>query len=124
MEGPDGFGAGRGAGVGKGSTQTGPPLGIGGGMGGPGIGMGGKSPAAGKPSNVKKIDTMVKGTKGQGESTLRSVRGGPDRIDPSASYYEVYPNARRAAEDALNKEQVPAGFKRQVKEYFDSIAPR
>jgi hypothetical protein len=125
MEGADAFGGqGPGGSIGQGSTAKGPPLGIGGGMGGPGIGMGGKTPPAGGPLNVKKGDTMVRGMKGQGESLNRSVRGGPDRADPNASYYEVYPSARRAAEDALSKEQVPAGYKRQVKEYFDSIAPR
>ena len=123
MEGADGFGA-QGGSTGQGSTAKGAPLSVGGGMGGPGIGNGAKSPPAGKPLNVKKSDTMVRGMKGQGESLTRGVRGGPDRADPNASYFDVYPSARRAAEDALSKEQVPAGYKRQVKEYFDSIAPR
>lgn len=75
------------------------------------------------PSGGKKLDTLVRGTKGQGPELVRPVRGAPDRADPRASYYEVYPSARRAAEDALSREEVPAGYRKPVKEYFESIAP-
>jgi hypothetical protein len=61
---------------------------------------------------------------GRGPELVRPVRGAPDRANPRASYYEVYPPARRAAEEALSREQIPSGYRKPVKEYFESIAPR
>jgi hypothetical protein len=115
----DGFkGAG---GVGNGD-KGGRSMGAGGALGSEGIGAGGKTPRLKGPSGVNKIDTIVRGTKGAGPEMVRPLRAAPDRADPHSSYYSVYPSARRAAEDALSKEQVPAGYRKPVKEYFDSIA--
>jgi hypothetical protein len=124
MQGADGFNPDGSlkAGQGKGGRPSGG--GSGGGLGGPGIGVGGKVPPVGGPMPGKKIDTMIKGTKGPGEEMVRPFRGSPDRANPRASYYDVYPSARQAAEDALNKEPIPAGYKKQVKDYFDAIAPK
>jgi hypothetical protein len=128
MQGAEGFNpdgsAKSGQGQGQGGRPGGSGSGVGGGLGGPGIGVGGKVPPVGGPMPGKKIDTMIKGMKGPGEEMVRPFRGSPDRANPHASYYDVYPSARRAAEDALSKEPIPAGYKRQVKEYFDAIAPR
>lgn len=128
MQGSDGFNpdgsAKSGQGQGKGGQPSGAGGGSGGGLGGPGIGVGGRVPPVGGPMPGKKIDTMVKGTKGPGEEMIRPFRGSPDRANPRASYYDVYPSARQAAEDALNKEPIPSGYKKQVKEYFDAIAPK
>jgi len=114
-------------GQGAGATMPGllgPPVAAGGGMGGPGIGAGGKVPRPQGPLGVSKTDSLIPGTPGKGPELVRPVRGAPDRADPRASYYEVYPSARRAAEDALSREQVPSGYRKPVKEYFDSIAPK
>ena len=120
MQGADGFAA-------TGNGQGGKPVaaaGIGGALGGPGIGAGGKVAPVQPMPGVTKTDTMVRGMKGKGEELSRPFRGSPDQVDSRASYYDVYPGARRAAEDALNKEQIPASHRKQVKEYFDAIAPR
>jgi hypothetical protein len=128
MQGSEGFNPDGSAkssqGQGKGGQPSRSVGGSGGGLGGPGIGVGGKVPPVGGPMPGKKIDTMVKGTKGPGEEMIRPFRGSPDRANPRASYYDVYPSARQAAEDALNKEPIPSGYKKQVKEYFDAIAPK
>lgn len=112
---------GNGAGI---PGTLGLPTAIGGGMGGPGIGAGGKQPKSNRPSALKGTDSFIPGSPGKGPELVRPVRGAPDRADPRASYYEVYPSARRAAEDALGREEVPTGYRKPVKEYFDSIAPK
>lgn len=93
------------------------------GMGGAGIGAGGQAPKSPGPSGVGKTDSRVTGRLGQGPQVVSPVRGAADRAEARASYSEVYPSARRAAEEALTREQVPAGYRRPVKEYFESIAP-
>src|SRR5439155_22138922 len=110
-------------GGGKGGAQSGgtPGSGEGAGLGGPGHGVGGKIPPVGAPTPGKKLDTLIPGQKGKGEQLITPYRGTPDASDPKASYYETYPSARRAAEDALTKERIPPGHQKQVKEYFDSI---
>jgi hypothetical protein len=67
---------------------------------------------------------MIPGQKGPGEQLVMPYRGSADPTDPKASYYETYPSARRAAEDALNKERVPPGHQKQVKDYFEAIQPQ
>lgn len=123
MTGPDGFKANGSPGGGK-PGNSGNGSGSGGALGGPGRGAGGKIPPVGAPTPGKKIDTLIPGQKGKGEQLLIPFRGGPDRADPKAAWYETYPNARRAAEDALNKEQIPPGHQQQVKEYFEAIQPQ
>jgi hypothetical protein len=125
MTGADGFNANGTAKNGssngqKGSSSSSP----GPGLGGPGLGVGGKIPPIGAPTPGKKIDTMIPGQKGKGEQLVIPYRGSPDVSDPKASYYATYPSARQAAEDALNKERIPPGHQKQVKEYFDAIQPR
>jgi hypothetical protein len=64
---------------------------------------------------------MVKGVKGKGPELVTPFRGAPDRSDSKTPYYAVTPNALRQAEDALAREDVPAAYRKPVKQYFEGI---
>lgn len=72
-----------------------------------------------------RIDTQVSGKKGKdkGNTDYQTVRDAPDASSASQPYYEVYSSYRHAAENALDKEDVPATYKKQVRDYFDSLRP-
>jgi hypothetical protein len=123
MAGADGFKPSGAPNSGKPGANGGSPGG-GGALGGPGRGAGGKIPPVGPPTPGKRVDTMIQGQKGKGEQLVMPYRGVPDPADPRASWYETYPSAKRAAEDALNKERIPPGHQKQVKEYFEAIQPQ
>jgi len=119
MTGADGFSASGQAKPGKGQ-----PGGSKSGGGKPGSGAGGWGgfrPPFGSPTPSKKIDTLVKGVKGKGPELITPFRGSPDRSDSKTPYYQVSPTALRQAEDALAKEEVPAAYRKAVKEYFEGI---
>jgi hypothetical protein len=119
MQGSDSFSASGQAKSGQGSGQ-GHPGGKPGGANGAG-GWGGFRPPAGSPTPSKKLDTLVKGVKGKGPELLTPFRGAPDRSDSKTPYYAVTPNALHQAEDALGKEDVPAAYRKSVKQYFEGI---
>lgn len=52
-----------------------------------------------------------------------TTKGDPEATQSATPYYEVYQKSRKAAETTLDKENIPAAYKEQVKEYFDSIRP-
>ena len=82
----------------------------------------GRLPPAGRlPHPEQKLDTMVKGVKGKGPELITPFRGAPDRSDTKTPYYSVSPTALRQAEDALAKEDVPAAYRKPVKDYFEGI---
>jgi hypothetical protein len=64
---------------------------------------------------------LVKGVKGKGPELVTPFRGAADRSDSKAPYYAVTPSALRQAEDALAKEEVPAAYRKPVREYFEGI---
>ncbi|GAB4452109.1 MAG: hypothetical protein OHK0029_02500 [Armatimonadaceae bacterium] len=68
--------------------------------------------------------TRVKGKIGkQGKETVSYTRGAPDKASATVPYYEVYGQYAPAAEKALNREDIPVNYKKQVKQYFDSLRP-
>jgi hypothetical protein len=68
--------------------------------------------------------TRVTGKRGQkGKETVTYIKGAPDQANATVPYYDVYGRYAPAAESALNREDIPANYKKQVKSYFDSIAP-
>jgi hypothetical protein len=70
----------------------------------------------------KTPNTRVKGQRGQkGKETVSYFRGSPDQASASVPFYEVYENYAPAAESAMNREDIPATHKRQIKEYFDAL---
>ena len=73
----------------------------------------------------KTPNTRVKGKRGEkGRETMSYFRGAPDQATATVPYYEVYGDYAPAAESALNREDIPATYKKQVKDYFDSLNPK
>jgi hypothetical protein len=121
MQGQDSFNK---NGTAKGGQSQGDGKGKKGGMpggGGGAGGWGGFRPPAGAPTPSKKLDTLVKGVKGKGPELVTPFRGAPDRADTKTPYYSVTPTALRQAEDALTREEVPAAYRKSVKQYFENI---
>jgi hypothetical protein len=77
------------------------------------------------PSRIptQHYNTRIPGQQGdQGESYSIEIMGAPDKAgNARVPYYEVYPDYRRAAEDALSREDVPGPYRDRVKTYFDSL---
>src|SRR5437870_2897999 len=115
-------------GAGQGKNQSKMP-GLGGGKGGRGAGF------ASAPKEEEKKDLKVAklppNAKVPGQrSDMKNpgltlqYKGGPDQNARSgAPYYQVYAQQKRAAESAVDKENIPAAYKKQVKDYFNSIKP-
>ena len=60
------------------------------------------------------------GEKGQAFST--PVQSAPDKLSPSqVPYYEADPSYTKEAEKALGNEEIPPAYRKQVKDYFDSL---
>jgi hypothetical protein len=103
------------------SAQNGRSRARGSGRGGPGIGYGGNIEDQ-QPLPGAKRDLLVKGNVDpRGKKLTRSYKDTPDPVKDRAAYYEVVPDKVRAAEASLNREEIPAGYKRQVRDYFEAI---
>ncbi len=97
--------------------------GSGSGMGGPGRGAGGSAGPQQPLPGVKK-DTLIRPELDpRGKKLQRTYMGTPDPTQDRAGYYQVAPESKRAAEASLNREDIPVGYKKQVRDYFDSIQP-
>jgi hypothetical protein len=69
-------------------------------------------------------NTRVTGKRGEkGKETISYFRGAPDKADAKVPYYEVYGQYAPAAESALNREDIPTNYKKQVKDYFEALNP-
>jgi len=102
---------------GKGAYGYGP------GLRGAGRGRGGHIPDPGNPE-TDFTDTKVKGTLTPGEILASvSFKGVPSDSDVMTDYVETLVEFIRAEEGTLTKEEIPPGYKRFVKHYFDSIRP-
>lgn len=97
--------------------------GNGGALGGPGRGAGG-SVGPQQPLPGVKRDVLWRGTDNpNGKRNTKSYMGTPDPTQDKAAYYSVVPERVKAAEASLNREEIPTGHKKQVRDYFDSIQP-
>jgi len=103
--------------------------GMGGGKGGKGAGFGsaamekekGNLKLAQKAPNAK---TPGKRGSEQNPGVTLMFKGEPERgAKATIPYYEAYSRQRKVAESAVNKENIPAPYRKQVKEYFESIKP-
>lgn len=78
---------------------------------------------------LKKVSKANPNTKVTGKRSGPSLdvqittKGDPEPTKSATPYYQVYQSSRKAAETSLDKENIPAAYKEQVKEYFDSIRP-
>jgi hypothetical protein len=119
-----GQGQGKKSGSGQSASGGKPGSGSGAGMGGPGRGQGGN---AGKqqPLPGQKKDVLVQGMRDpRGRQLSKSYMGTPDPKQDRAAYYDIVPEKIRAQESTLNREEIPAGYKSAVKQYFESIQPK
>jgi hypothetical protein len=72
----------------------------------------------------KTPDTRLRGRQNErGKETVSFFRGAPEGAAASVPYYEVYNAYAPAAEKALSREDIPQTYKKQVKDYFDSLNP-
>ena len=81
----------------------------------------------GSPTRIstRHYNTRIPGQQGeQGESYSIQVLGEPDRPGKAkVPYYQVYSNYSKAAEHALDREEVPSPYRQRVKNYFESLKP-
>jgi hypothetical protein len=79
---------------------------------------------AGKLSS-KPPDTKIRGQRGKpGNDPTITYRGDPERgVKSGTPYYEVYACQRSASENPVNRENIPAAYRKQVRDYFESIKP-
>ncbi len=56
-----------------------------------------------------------------GNELQMSMTGDPQAARSNSPYYQVVQSSKKQAESTLDKENIPASLKKQVKDYFDSI---
>lgn len=84
----------------------------------------GASLYAPRRTNVKATPTPVAAAIGnpQGGMIAGQVRGAPDKLTAShVPYYEVVGGYSRAAEEALQREEVPPAYRTTVRDYFEAL---
>jgi hypothetical protein len=59
----------------------------------------------------------------QGQELSMQMTGDPEPTHSTSPYYQAVETSRRQAESTLDKENIPASMKKQVRDYFDSIKP-
>ncbi len=85
-----------------------------------------KSPygAEGAPPAAPEMQTQIQGLLGEGESLRTLLPSQPGEEPAKTGYKALYEAAAPAAEDALEKENIPLGSRLFVKRYFESIRPK
>lgn len=94
---------------------------------GPGWGTGHDPNLQGGATNPKvgTQDTQVAGNDtGQGGSRSEVILGAAERGFASRGYQKVYREYHTVAEEALNKDEIPGGYRFYVRRYFQLIRPR
>ena len=73
----------------------------------------------------KNLNTRIKGQRGEkGKETITFMKGAPGKAEASTPYYEAYSRYAPAAEEAMHRDDIPANYRQQVKDYFDSLKPK
>ena len=73
----------------------------------------------------KNVNTRIKGQRGEtGKETITFMKGAPGKAEASTPYYEAYSRYAPAAEQAMHRDDIPANYRQQVKDYFDSLKPK
>jgi hypothetical protein len=137
--GPDGkplpvAGMGQGAGAGEMPGGGAQPGQSGGDKPGSGSGQGGEKWGTGHDANVKGDPSRLKGeTKdvaaagvdtGEGPASSEVIRGAAQRGFTAKGYKDVYTQYREVAEEVIEKDQIPPGYRFYVQRYFQLIRPR
>lgn len=60
---------------------------------------------------------------GDGKSTFTQTKVANDGSKSRAEAKEVYLAEKRAAEDSIQRQDIPAGYQRYLRKYFDGISP-
>ena len=98
-----------------------------GGQKGPGYGTSHDGNVQGGATNPKMgvQDSQMQGQDtGQGGSRSEVILGAAERGFASRGYQKVYREYHTVAEEALNKDEIPGGYRFYVKRYFQLIRPR
>jgi tetratricopeptide (TPR) repeat protein len=67
---------------------------------------------------------QVKGERSkEGNELQQNFTGDPEAFKSNTPYFQAYVSGRKQAENSLNKENIPVAYKKQVRDYFDSIKP-
>jgi hypothetical protein len=74
--------------------------------------------------HAKHRDALVSGKEGAGPTRAETILSASDRGFSNRAYRKVYRDYTQVAEEAMNREKVPLGFKSYVKRYFRLIMPR
>ena len=92
-----------------------------------GYGSGHDEHVEGQATNMKTgtEDTQVAGQDtGQGGSRSEVIQGAAERGFASKGYTRVFTEYHTVAEEALNKDEIPGGYRFYVRRYFELIRPR
>lgn len=95
--------------------------------GGQGYGTGHDEHVQGAATNGKygTQDSQIQGNDtGQGGSRSEVILGAAERGFASRGYQRVYREYHNVAEEALNKDEIPGGYRFYVRRYFQLIRPR
>lgn len=84
-----------------------------------------KYAAMGHKESKFKPNAKIQGTKNNNPTELQQqIKGDPDGPYVTGTpLYQQYLSNKRSVESPVNKEQIPAAYRKQVKEYFESINP-
>jgi len=93
---------------------------------GPGIGVGHDPTMLDDPTSLdaSRQNTRVEGEDGDGPSRSEVILSAADRGFASRGYRNVYTNYRDHAEEVLETDEIPAGYRFYVRRYFQLIRPR
>ena len=70
-------------------------------------------------------DSQIQGNDtGQGGSRSEVILGAAERGFANKGYTKVYREYHTVAEESLNKDEIPGGYRFYVRRYFDLIRPR
>jgi hypothetical protein len=73
---------------------------------------------------AKYLDTKVEGRKGDGQTKSEIIESAASGGFASQGYKDVFVEYEDVAEEVLESEQVPPGYRYYVRRYFDLIRPR
>ena len=93
---------------------------------GPGAGTGHDPTLLDDPTRLgaTRQNTRVEGEQGEGESRSEVILGAADRGFASRGYRRVYTDYRDHAEEVLEQDEVPDGYRFYIRRYFQLIRPR
>jgi len=82
-----------------------------------------KYAAMGMKPSAHQANAKVKGVRnGNSSELVQQFKGNPEAgVRAGTPYYEAPVNAHRTSESAVDKENIPAPYRKQVKEYFDHL---